>query len=74
VSGKEKDHYFVPFKGVKLKRNQANRVGLSIICGFLAAILLVPTIGDNNPLITKILVISASVLAFTFYRGRRNVE
>ena len=74
MSEKEKDDYVVPFKGAKLKQSQATRVGFSIIFGFGAAFLLVPTIGDNSPLITKILVISAAVLGFIFYRGQRHVE
>jgi hypothetical protein len=70
VSAKEKDDSVVPFKGAKLNRRQANRIGFSLICGFVAAIVLVPTIGDNNPLVTKVLVISAAVLAFNLYRRR----
>ena len=70
MSGKAKDDYVVLFKGAKLNRSQANRLGFSIICGFVATIVLVPTIGDNNPLITKILVISVAVLAYTLYRRR----
>jgi hypothetical protein len=74
VSGKEKDDYVVSFKGAKLKRSQANRLGFSIICSSLAAILLVPMIGESNPRIAWILVISVAVLAFTLYRGRRQGE
>lgn len=72
MSRKEKDDYVIPFKGAKLNRSQANRIGFAIICGFVAVIVLVPTIGETTPLLTKVLVISAFVLGFMLYGRRQN--
>jgi hypothetical protein len=66
----EKDDYVVSFRGAKLSRSQANRVGFTIICGFVAAIVLVPTIGDTSPLLTKVLVIGIAILGFTLFRRK----
>ena len=68
MSDEEKDDYVVSFRSAKLSRFHANRVGFTIICGFVAAILLVPTIGDDSPLLTKVLVIGVAVLDFTLFR------
>jgi hypothetical protein len=70
MGDKEKSHLIVLFSWAKLNRSQANRVGFTLICGFIAAIVLVPAIGDKSPLITKALVIGAAVIGFFIY-GRR---
>ena len=68
MSEEKKDDYVVSFSGAKLSRIQANRVGFTIICGFVAAIVLVPTIGDDSPLLTKVLVMGIAILGFTLFR------
>ena len=46
MNEEKKDEYFVPFKGCKpLNKRQANIVGVTLICGFLAAAIVVPTLG-----------------------------
>jgi hypothetical protein len=56
--------YIVIFKGAKLNKRQANQVGLALICGFLAAIVVVPTIGKENPIISKAIVVLFAMAAF----------
>ena len=70
MSEDKKDDYVVLFRSAKLSRIQANRVGFTIISGFVAAIVLVPTIGDDSPLLTKVLVIGITILAFTLFRRK----
>ena len=70
MSEEDKDDYIVSFGGAKLSRIQANRVGFTIICGFVAAIILVPTIGDDSPLLTKVLVIGISILGYALFRRK----
>ena len=44
----ERGEYWVPFKGCRpLNRTQANMVGFSLICGFLATAIVVPTLGKG---------------------------
>ena len=44
----ERGEYWVPFKGCRpLNRTQANIVGFSLICGFLATAITVPTLGKG---------------------------
>ncbi|MGZ8453908.1 MAG: hypothetical protein ACXWZE_17645 [Candidatus Binatia bacterium] len=68
MSEEEKDDYVVLFRGAKLSRSQANRVGFTVICGFVTAIVLVPTIGDT--LLTKLLVIGVTILGFSLFRRK----
>ncbi len=70
MSQDKKDDYIVLFRSAKLSRIQANRIGFTIICGFMAAIVTVPTIGDHSPLLTKFLVIGIAILAFTLFRRK----
>jgi hypothetical protein len=67
MSDKKTDDYVVPFSGAKLNRSQANRVGFTLLCGFVAAIVLVPTISDRSPLLAKVLVIAAVILGYLLY-------
>jgi hypothetical protein len=67
MSDKKNDDYVVPFSGVKLNRSQANRVGFTLVCGFVAAIVLIPTISENSPLLAKVLVFAAGILGYLFY-------
>ncbi|MGZ8436118.1 MAG: hypothetical protein ACXW6T_17735 [Candidatus Binatia bacterium] len=68
MSEEEKDDYVVLFRGAKLSRSQANRVGFTVICGFVTVIVLVPTIGDT--LLTKLLVIGVTILGFSLFRRK----
>jgi hypothetical protein len=58
MNEKEKDEYVVPFKGKLLSKREANKVGFSIISGFIGALGARFAVGPNN----KFLVLLVSVL------------
>jgi len=48
MSEENKREYLVPFKGCKpFNKRKANTVGFTLICGFLAAAIAVPTLGKS---------------------------
>jgi hypothetical protein len=72
MANKGKNRFIVFFSWAKLNRSQANRVGFTLICGFIAAIVLVLTIGDTRPVLAKASVISVAAIAFLLYGRHRN--
>ena len=48
MNEEKKDEYFVPLKGCgQLNRRQANTVGFTLMCGFLATAIVVPSLGKG---------------------------
>jgi hypothetical protein len=48
MNEEKKDEYLVPFKGCRpLNKRQANIAGFTLICGFLATAIVVPTLGKG---------------------------
>ena len=66
---KETDDYIVLFKGAKLSKPQANKVGFSLIVGFVGALISVGIFGRDNRLAALAV---ASVFAFIGYFGLGN--
>jgi threonine/homoserine/homoserine lactone efflux protein len=58
MNKREKDNYVVLFKGAKLSRREANKVGLGIIFGVIGIFISI-VVGVESKLI-------ASILIFTF--------
>ena len=59
----ERGEYWVPFKGCRpVNRTQANMVGFSLICGFLATAIAVPTLGKG--LVSGSLVMVVAILGY----------
>ena len=59
----ERGEYWVPFKGCRpLNRTQANMVGFSLICGFLATAITVPTLGKG--LLSGSLVLGITIVGY----------
>jgi hypothetical protein len=59
----ERGEYWVPFKGCRpLNRTQANMVGFSLICGFLATAITVPTLGKG--LLSGSLVLGVTIVGY----------
>ena len=56
--------YVVPFMGTKMSKREANKVGLSIIVGFVGALISAGIFGWDNRLAALAV---ASVLAFIVY-------
>lgn len=48
MKSKEKNDYIVLFKGAKLSKREANKVGLSIIFGIIGIVISIATVGTNN--------------------------
>jgi hypothetical protein len=72
MAEREENTEVVPLGGAKLSKRYANRAGFTIICGFITAIGIVPTLGDDHPLLAKALVLSAAVLGFYFWGKFQN--
>ena len=61
----ERVEYWVPFKGCRpLNRTQANMVGFSLICGFLATAIIVPILGKG--LLSGSLVLGVTIVGYFF--------
>ena len=69
MKNKEKDDYIVPFKGAKLSKREANKVGLSIIFGIIGIVVSLATIGTNNKTIGFIIV--AAFALFGYFVGNK---
>ena len=60
MNEEKRDEYFVPFKGCKpVNKRQANTLGVTLICGFLAAAIIVPTLGKG--ILSSSLVLSVTI-------------
>jgi hypothetical protein len=56
----EKDDYIVLFRGAKLRKREANRTGLSIVCGFIGLAVAILLFGTENDItVTSITMLSA---------------
>ena len=65
-----KDDYIVLFKGVKLSRREANKVGFSLILGFAGAILSVLSLGPENKLLSLIICAVLAAIGY-FWLGKK---
>lgn len=63
---KEKDDYIVPFKGAKLSKKEANKVGIAIIFSYIGAVIIYFVFGIENK--TGVFLICLA-LAFVGYFG-----
>ena len=64
------DNYIVLFKGTKLSRREANKVGLSLIVGFGGAILSVLCLGPENKLLAFIICAVLAAIGY-FWLGKK---
>ena len=56
----DKDDYIVLFGGAKITRKEANRTGLSLICGFIGLAVAILLFGTENDItVTSITILSA---------------
>jgi len=53
---KDSDEYFVPFKGAKLKKDEANQAGVGIIAGIIGIVMAMMFFGTDHKLYSLILV------------------
>ena len=59
----ERGEYWVPFKGCRpLNRTQANIMSFSLICGFLATAITVPTLGKG--LLSGSLILGVTIVGY----------
>jgi hypothetical protein len=71
MNEKERGEYWVPFKGCRpLNKKQANMVGFTLICGFLATAIAVPILGKG--LLSGSLVVAVTIVGYFF--GKRLFE
>ena len=67
----KKDEYFVPFKGCRpLNKRQANIAGSTLICGFLATVIAVPTLGKG--ILSGSLVLTVTIVGY--FLGKKLFE
>ena len=63
MNEKEKGEYWVPFKGCRpLNKRQANMVGFTLLCAFLATGIAVPTFGKG--LLSGSLVLAVTIVGY----------
>jgi uncharacterized membrane protein len=63
MNEEKKDEYFVPFKGCRpLNKRQANIVGFTLICGFLATPIVVPTLSKG--ILSGSLVLGVTIVGY----------
>lgn len=63
MSEEEKREYWVPFKGCRpLNKRQANMVGFTLICGFLATAIAVPALGKG--ILSGSLILAVTLLGY----------
>jgi len=63
MNEEKKDKYFVPFKGCRpLNKRQANIAGFTLICGFLATAIAVPTLGKG--ILSGSLVLAVTIVGY----------
>jgi hypothetical protein len=56
----DRDDYIVLFRGAKLTRKEANRTGLSLICGFVGLAVAILVFGTEKDMtVTSITILSA---------------
>jgi len=68
MSEEKKDEYFVPFKGCRpLNRRQANTVGFTLMCGFLATAIVVPPLGKG--ILSGSLILAVTLVGY--FLGRK---
>ena len=51
-----RDDYVVLFKGAKLSKQEANKVGLGIICGVIGIVISLFTLGVENKFVSLIII------------------
>ena len=63
MNEEKKDKYFVPFTGCRpLNKRQANIAGFTLICGFLATAIVVPTLGKG--ILSGGLILALTIVAY----------
>lgn len=67
---KSKDEYIVLYQGVKLSKQEANRVGLSIILGIIGAVIFFLLLGPGYKLLSLIFCFSLSAIGY-FWIGKK---
>jgi uncharacterized membrane protein len=71
MSEEKEREYWVPFKGCRpLNKRQANMVGFTLICGFLAAAIAVPTLGKG--ILSGSLVLAVTIVGY--FLGKKLFE
>ena len=69
MNDKEKDDYVVLFGGAKLSKREANKVGLSLLCGFIGSIISILT-GTDNRFLTGVILLASAFIGY-FVLGNR---
>ena len=70
MSKKSKDEYFVLFRGVKISKCEANRIGVGLIFGFVGAIISTFLIGPENRIVAIIVCILFVAIGY-FWVGNK---
>ena len=64
---KDNDEYFLPFKGAKLNKGEANQTGFGIIAGLIGIALPLMIFGTDHKFYSLMLVIVFAVLGYFGY-------
>jgi len=66
----KKDDYFVLFKGAKISKREANKVGLGIILGFIGMFVAFLMTRGTNKIMEYIIIIVFAIIGY-FWLGNR---
>jgi hypothetical protein len=67
---KQKNEYIVPFKGAKLSKRDANKIGLGLALGFAGAVISVLLFGSGNRRVAVIFVLVFAAFGYFFIGNR----
>jgi hypothetical protein len=60
------DDYLVLFRGAKISKRESNKVGLALICGFIALTIAIPLFGTENNIMVLSVMIGSSMAGYFF--------
>ena len=65
-----RDDYIVLFRGAKLTRQEANRAGLSLICGFIGLAVAILLFGTEKDITVTAITILSSITGYLLLGGK----
>jgi hypothetical protein len=67
---KQKEDYIVPFKGAKLSKREANKIGLGLAFGFAGAMISVLLVGSGGKMAAAIFILVFAAFGYFFVGSR----
>ena len=66
----DRDDYIVLFRGAKLTRQEANRTGLSLICGFIGLAVAILFFGTEKDITVTSITILSTITGYLLLGGK----